>query len=578
MDECETLNVPLNEKIIFKESQEKKISKKKRNKILVDLVKNGSCLTLNSNVVDKFGTLLTDITHDDSKLEELVTSEKTFNTTLHQNIGCLVSTVLKNNTHPPKSSQKVRNWFKNPKIIGDPSYFGYAVGVSFTPKSDLFVIKTVQNQKKDTLIHEAAAGLFVTNLVRQYVPNFMYVYDYTECSSLVVDEKKQIRSWCTFYEPESSYLITENVKKSKSLNDWAIDPNTTADELIIIFYQIFNALYVADALSNFQHNDLHSRNVLIRDFGKGKHLAIPIYKKSKDGIKVKGHILTRYVPYIIDYGHCSFTIGENRFTGSTLNHTPIYDLIMITNELTLDLTSSKKFYLEGKIDFVRSLFDKLENFYDEAISKEEKISIENFLNFSKKIFKPFLLTKKTLKEHQDAGMDISFPMKFDKINNCDFYNKVSSPSEIINTTEYSNKVQSLKKDSDELREMLDFDLKPFLKIERELIKSFEERCRKIIKDGKLLLNTFPKKLSKRIEDLFELRDLIFEGASIIVSGLTSIILQCDENKEKKKYYEKDSYFLSEMTEIFNDQLLKIYYERTSVIINFQKSLSLTNLM
>lgn len=75
------------------------------------LLKNVSCSKLNPDITENFNLVL----HNKTELKELLSSYETLNETLHQNIACLISTILEDKQSSP---QKIRNWFKNRKSFG----------------------------------------------------------------------------------------------------------------------------------------------------------------------------------------------------------------------------------------------------------------------------------------------------------------------------------------------------------------------------------------------------------------------------------------------------------------------------
>lgn len=534
------------------------------------LIQNGSCLSLDPSIVENFDIVLQNITHDTTKLNEILSSDETLNVSIHQNIACLVSAILKGKPFLPTKNQKIHNWFKNPKIIGEPTSGGYA----FTTDDNLFVFKANKKILRDDLVYEALVGIYVTNLVRQYVPNFMYVYGYTKCSRLIVGEDDKIKSWCNSGTGDS-YLITENIKDSVSMEAWFENLNITQTEFISVLYQIINALNIANILYGYTHNDLHLGNILIRGFDvcTDKYLAIPSYQINGDKMEINGHILTQYVPYIIDYGFNSFLIGgevikESKTIYGEISH-GLTDLLEFLSNVRMILIKPSDLGRKKKLKVLDDMIKLAQN--------RKNKTIQDFLNYSQEIFNPYILSKTGIKEHKEEGIKISFPMKTRKINSCDFYTRISTPGEVENTLEYLNLLQALhqsksisdKKRKELIRAVFGINLKPLISIEIKELKSIEKDCEKIIskENGpKQDINTFMtsnpsyQKITRKLNILVEFKDLIANAYSLIDFCLLSIKIQISKKKSLEKYYEKDISDIMIFVKIFDD-FNKIYLDR-----------------
>lgn len=114
------------------------------------------------------------------------------------------------------------------------------------------------------------------------------------------------------------------------MDDWILDEEVELDDLDAVFSQIFNALSVANTLYEYSHRDLHCQNILVRNFlGETRnYFALPVYDNK---IQIKGHILTKQIPYIIDYGESSASIGEKFFgMGENLAIQDVYRILTET--------------------------------------------------------------------------------------------------------------------------------------------------------------------------------------------------------------------------------------------------------
>lgn len=271
---------------------------------------------------------------DYNKLYESLSSEKTLSYSLHNNFRCIIQSVItrQHSRHPEDDPRypeddpnypgsNIGDWIAESKLIGGESAFGYALLV--TPKSKnkriknkpIVVIKTVRDVNEDDLPHEAFIGLYCVNKIRKIVPNFMFTYGYTMCEEYEPTKKAKI---CTSLELGNvSHLILENVMNSTTLLDF-LDNSFTSDDIVYldlvkIFAQLFGALALAQRMFEFEHQDLHLSNVLVRDFED--EIDVPIYfgnddddDNDDDNDSEYGIIRTRYVPYIIDFGLSKVTV------------------------------------------------------------------------------------------------------------------------------------------------------------------------------------------------------------------------------------------------------------------------------
>lgn len=239
---------------------------------------------------------------DYSKLHKALASEKTLSFSLHDNLRCVIESII---SKPGDPGTNIGNWIAESKLIGEESAFGYAFSV--TPKnqipnrdkdSAIVVIKTLRNVKdvKDDLPHEAFVGLYCINELRRHLPNFMFTYGYTQCSGYSPIQKRKLCS----QSGSISHLILENIMNSSSIYRFIkksfIDEEITSTDIIKIFAQLFGALKLAQEKFNFKHGDLHLGNILIREFKE--EIAVSVYL----GNGRFATILTQYVPYIIDFG------------------------------------------------------------------------------------------------------------------------------------------------------------------------------------------------------------------------------------------------------------------------------------
>lgn len=269
------------------------------------LVERGSCSRLNPTITQDTRVRLFSL--DNAALDSVLASEESLNANLHDQISCTVDAIIYDNKQPgqftPSQRERVRHWFTTIKQIGGESVEGYALRTSFSEDSNLFVMKAPRNPKNDELVHEALVGFYALNKLRHILPNFMYVYGYVKCSPPAF-ENREPATWCSSSNPAVSFLISENVRNAVPIGDFITKEGVSALDILVVWYQIENALNLAYKYYGYTHYDLHYDNILVRKYSK--LVAIP-YLGTEN--KVVGYLVTRYVPYIIDYGYSRITVG-----------------------------------------------------------------------------------------------------------------------------------------------------------------------------------------------------------------------------------------------------------------------------
>lgn len=265
------------------------------------LVSQGSCSGLNPSIVDNLRTRIYDL--NARELGRLLSSIDTLNSGIHNDLACIVSAIVYPGTlsgTSPLMRERIREWFVAVRQIGATSVEGYVMGASFSPDTNLFVVKVPRDTAEDHLVHEAAIGILALNKLRAWVPNFMYVYGYAQCSPAVL-ENKELVTWCSSNTPAVSSLISENIINAMPLGDFVKHATVTEQNLLAVYLQLFNALNVANKAYGYTHYDLHAGNVMVRDFGK--LVAVPYYATNAVTEGPVGYIISQYIPYIIDYGY-----------------------------------------------------------------------------------------------------------------------------------------------------------------------------------------------------------------------------------------------------------------------------------
>lgn len=156
--------------------------------------------------------------------------------------------------------ERIRHWFRGVQQIGEESVEGYAMEGTFGKAYDLFILKAPSS--KTGLTHEIIVGMYCTNKMRAFNPNFSYVYGYMKCSPPVIDAKTtEVISYC-YGKNDVEYAIYENIADSISMREFS--KTCTGKEWLEAYLQVILALLDAHDRFKFTHYDLHPGNVLVQ--------------------------------------------------------------------------------------------------------------------------------------------------------------------------------------------------------------------------------------------------------------------------------------------------------------------------
>ena len=203
-------------------------------------------------------------------------------------------------------NNRIRMYIHNLRQIGSESVEGYSLLGDFENAKDMFVIKVSRSPTDDTLLHELIIGLYGTNKLRQYIPNFAYIYGGFKCSPPLVDpESKKVVTWCLHNENAVNYVLYENITSGSnpSIPLSKYIETCTGKEFVNVYIQLVYALRLALKVIDFTHYDLHYDNVLIRipnaDHSHSNMRKFQIAYETERGVE---YITTDNIPTIVDYG------------------------------------------------------------------------------------------------------------------------------------------------------------------------------------------------------------------------------------------------------------------------------------
>ena len=242
----------------------------------------------------------------DDELESIV-RESFFNENAMKTAQCAINSLFYTSPYDfggLSIDDKITTYIRNLRKIGGETTEGEAFVADFGKAQDLFVIKSPKHKVYDRLIHELVVGLYGTNKLRKYIPNFSYVYGGFKCSPPVYNGKtKKIINWCEDGPEKVNYVLYENITPSLPLPDYI--KTCTGKEFLNVYMQILYSLRLAYDISDFTHYDLHNENILIR-LTNHTNFQIPYETENK---KVE-YLQSKVIATFIDYGFAHITVPD----------------------------------------------------------------------------------------------------------------------------------------------------------------------------------------------------------------------------------------------------------------------------
>lgn len=235
-----------------------------------------------------------------TKVSQLL-SEQFYNPEILRSLLCWSESLFYLQPYLPgsiESNVRVRNYLRNLKRIGAESAEGFAFTSDLfsgnQTANQLFIVKAPQDPKNPELIHELFVGLLL-NRLRSKVPNFAYVFGGFQCSPPIVNNSKQVVTWCNNRKSRVNYILYENIKPAISFRQYI--QKCTPFQWLDKYLQVLYSLAAANQEIDFTHYDLHDENVLIRTIDSSEFL-IPYLTETGKYEMIK----TEAVATIIDYG------------------------------------------------------------------------------------------------------------------------------------------------------------------------------------------------------------------------------------------------------------------------------------
>lgn len=213
-------------------------------------------------------------------------------------LQCVIDGIVSRPRNDGISYQEMVNeYFTGAKRIGADSAEGLALLSNVGNASNAIIMKVPKDPSNKGLVHELFVGTRSLNQLRQYIPNFAYVFGGFTCHRPWLDINNKVNSLCTGDGADmAQYVLYENIQPSISLRDYIA--KCRLPEFLNVYLQVIMALDLAYRQYGFTHYDLHYENVLIRNDGTGG----VIEHRTEDG---KRHFINTAgvgVATLIDYG------------------------------------------------------------------------------------------------------------------------------------------------------------------------------------------------------------------------------------------------------------------------------------
>lgn len=211
-------------------------------------------------------------------------------------------------------NNRIKTYIHNLRQIGAQSGDGYALLADFENAKDMFIIKVSQTPDNDDLEHELFVGLYGTNKLRKYIPNFSYVYGGFKCSPPFIDpDNMKVVSWCLNNTNAVNYVLYENIQSQVSIPDYL--KTCSGKDFLNFYMQIIYALRLGLKVIDFTHYDLHTDNVILRTgpFGSTNGATGRIFQIAYETERGIEYISTSNIPTIIDYGFSHIVYEKNHY-------------------------------------------------------------------------------------------------------------------------------------------------------------------------------------------------------------------------------------------------------------------------
>jgi len=233
-------------------------------------------------------------------LNTTLIKEKLTNNFYNPNVMIFMKHLFEFLINMKQPNEKINYFFRHILPIGKESVNGVAMSVSLKDEMDVFVLKIPKNSDDNEVNrHELAVGIYGTNSLREFVPNFSYLYGGFVNSAPSIDIRNHF-SWNNSNDKQDKqfqYIVYENINESITFYEYI--ETCSLDQFFNNYLQIILALNIANKKIDFTHYDLHGNNVLIRNLNSTKNIQYSVFDE-------KFYLKVDTVATIIDYGSSFF--------------------------------------------------------------------------------------------------------------------------------------------------------------------------------------------------------------------------------------------------------------------------------
>lgn len=237
---------------------------------------------------------------------------------------------------------------------------GYLIFSDFLNIKNKFAIKTPkEDSDARNLLFEYYIGKNFLNKLRRKTPNFMYTYGIFMCNSLlkkdsILSNKLTVnKSFCKGSDKKNVYVVYEKIE-GKTLLDVIYNIKTEKDlnEIVNYILQIFFALDIAQREGEYVHNDLHTKNVMIRNINKSIQF---VYKFDVNSYKMN----LNSIATIIDFGMNRFVENGIPLGITTFNNLGIApymnNVCLDVYKFLISIVTSMYYYLHDNEKLLKNI-------------------------------------------------------------------------------------------------------------------------------------------------------------------------------------------------------------------------------
>ena len=209
----------------------------------------------------------------------------------------------------PSLTQTVNNDIKNIRLLSDETVSSEVYLADLYVNDVKFIIKVPNSEQKLVildLIKEYIIGKATLNRLRRITPSFMYTFSMINCALFPDNNNKM----CVDMSGNSPISIFERIN-GVSMKSY-IRSGVSFEEWLKVFVQILLNLDISQRLYRFNHNDLHSENIMVR-----RHNTPVTYHINSETSTYT--VRSNVIPVFIDFGYSSAYVYDTYLEGAEID-------------------------------------------------------------------------------------------------------------------------------------------------------------------------------------------------------------------------------------------------------------------